>query len=67
MNSAPCDGCRQVGGKRAEDVASHSGFRLTTVTRSLVDVVAVGADEDQLSRAIPEAVDAGQVTIRRGR
>lgn len=35
------------------------------MTRSLVDVAAAGADEDQLARAIQEAVDAGQVTVRR--
>lgn len=46
------------------DVARHSGFRLTTVLRSLVDVAAAGADEDQLARAIQEATDAGHLTLR---
>ncbi len=49
----------------AEDVDTRPGFRLTTVTRSLIDVAAAGADEDQLARAITEAVDSGQVTLRR--
>jgi predicted transcriptional regulator of viral defense system len=49
----------------AEDVDSRPGFRLTTVTRSLIDVAAAGGDEDQLARAINEAVDGGQVTLRR--
>jgi predicted transcriptional regulator of viral defense system len=49
----------------AEDVESRPGFRLTTPTRSLIDVAATGADEEQLVRAISEAVDSGQVTLRR--
>lgn len=49
----------------AEDVEIRPGFRLTTVTRSLIDVATAGADEDQLARAIKEAVDGGQVTLRR--
>ena len=49
----------------AEDTETGPGFRLTTVTRSLIDVAAEGADEDQLARAIQEAVDSGQVTLRR--
>lgn len=49
----------------AEDVESRPGFRLTTPTRSLIDVAASGADEEQLARAISEAVDSGQVTLRR--
>lgn len=46
------------------DIAQHSGYRLTTVLRSLVDVAAAGADEDQLARAIQEAADSGHVTLR---
>ena len=32
--------------------------------RSLVDVAAAGADEEQLARAIKEAKDAGYLTLR---
>jgi predicted transcriptional regulator of viral defense system len=51
------------------DVLEQAGFRVTTATRSLVDVAAAGADEDQLARAITEATEAGLTTIRqlRGR
>lgn len=49
----------------AQDIEARPGFRLTTVTRSLIDVAAAGADEDQLARAIQEAVDSGRVTVRR--
>lgn len=49
----------------AEDIEARPGFRLTTVTRSLIDVAAAGADEDQLARAIQEAVNSGQTTLRR--
>lgn len=47
-----------------EDVVEHVGFRTTTVTRSLVDVAASGVDEDQLARAVREALDAGHLTLR---
>ena len=46
------------------DVVEHAGFRTTSVLRSLVDVAAAGADEDQLARAIKEATDAGYLTLR---
>jgi len=49
----------------AEDVDTRPGFKLTTATRSLIDVAAAGADEDQLARAINEAIDSGQVSLRR--
>lgn len=47
-----------------EDVVSRPGFRLTTLTRSLVDVAADHADEDQLARALREALDLGTITRR---
>lgn len=47
-----------------EDVDDRSGFRVTTAARSLIDVASEGADEDQLARAIREAVDTGTVTLR---
>lgn len=46
------------------DVVEHSGYRVTTVLRSLVDVAGEGADEDQLARAIHESIAAGHLTLR---
>lgn len=46
------------------DILGHSGYRVTTVLRSLVDVAASGADADQLARAIHESVAAGHLTLR---
>lgn len=48
----------------AEDVVEGSGFRLTTVTRSLVDVAASGVDLDQLARAIDEAHTRGLTNMK---
>lgn len=46
------------------DIVSRPGFRMTTLTRALVDVAADHADEDQLARALAEALDLGAVTKR---
>ena len=46
------------------DVIERPGFRLTTLVRSLVDVAAHSADEEQLARAIEEARDSGTLTVR---
>ena len=46
------------------DVMQHAGFRVTTVARSLVDVAAEGADEEQLAQAIEDATAAGLTTLR---
>lgn len=46
------------------DVMEDAGFRVTTVVRSLVDVAAEGADEEQLARAIKYATDSGLTTLR---
>jgi hypothetical protein len=46
------------------DVVQRSGFSVTTVVRSLIDLAALSPDEDQLARAIQEARDAGLLTIR---
>lgn len=48
-----------------QDIDTRLGFPVTTVARSLIDVAATGADEDQLARAIREALDTGRVTLRR--
>lgn len=47
-----------------DDVVERVGYRTTTVTRSLIDVAAAGVDEDQLARAVKEALDAGHLTLR---
>lgn len=48
-----------------QDILERAGFRVTTPLRSLIDVAQAGPDEDQLGRAIAEAVDRGVITIRR--
>jgi predicted transcriptional regulator of viral defense system len=47
------------------DILDHGGFRVTTVTRSLIDVAAAGANGDQLARAIQEARQRGLLTLSR--
>lgn len=46
------------------DVVEHAGFQVTTPARSLVDVAAAGADEEQLARAIKDVLDRGLATLR---
>lgn len=46
------------------DIIDQTGFRTTTVARSLIDVAAEGADTDQLARAIGEATEAGTTTLK---
>lgn len=47
-----------------EDIEAGPGFRLTTLTRSLIDVAAEHVDEDQLARAVDEALARGTFTRR---
>ncbi|HEX6389572.1 MAG TPA: type IV toxin-antitoxin system AbiEi family antitoxin domain-containing protein [Solirubrobacteraceae bacterium] len=47
-----------------DDVEFRPGFRVTTVVRSLIDVAAAHADEDQLARAVDEALARGAITRR---
>ena len=47
-----------------DDTATGPGFRLTTLARSLIDVAADHADEDQLARAVDEATALGMFTQR---
>lgn len=49
----------------ADDVVARSGYRVTTPLRTLIDIAANTADEDQLARAIGDARRAGLVTTRR--
>lgn len=46
------------------DVEQRTGFRVTTILRSLVDVAAHSADDDQLGRVIAQAREAGRFTLR---
>jgi predicted transcriptional regulator of viral defense system len=52
-----------------DDIEPRPGFRVTTLVRSLIDVAAEHADEDQLTRAVDEALARGTITRRqlRGR
>lgn len=47
-----------------QDVVDRTGFKLTTLTRSLVDVATDSADEQQLARAIEDARAQGTLTLR---
>ena len=47
-----------------DDVLERAGFRVTTLTRSLVDIAQGEPDEEQLARAIDEARAQGTVTLR---
>jgi predicted transcriptional regulator of viral defense system len=47
------------------DIQDRTGFRVTTPTRSIIDMAAQSPDEDQLARAIDDGVRAGLVNIRR--
>ncbi len=46
------------------DIEEHTGFRLTTPLRTLVDVAHSGTDLDQLARAIRAALELRLVTMR---
>jgi hypothetical protein len=53
-----------VGRLSDQDVQRHTGFRVTTPLRSLIDVAAEAPDEDQFARAIEEARRRGLVVLR---
>jgi predicted transcriptional regulator of viral defense system len=46
------------------DIEERPGFRVTTLIRSLIDVAAGPADEDQLANTLADALAAGIVTRR---
>jgi predicted transcriptional regulator of viral defense system len=46
------------------DVQDRTGFRVTTPTRSLIDVAASAPDEDQLARAVDDARQRGLVSVK---
>lgn len=46
------------------DIVQRTGYRVTSVVRSIVDVAATGVDAAQLSRAINEAQARGLLSLR---
>jgi predicted transcriptional regulator of viral defense system len=46
------------------EIEIRTGFRVTTPTRSLIDIAATAPDEEQLARAVGEAMQRGLVSIR---
>jgi predicted transcriptional regulator of viral defense system len=46
------------------DIVQRTGYRVTSVVRSIVDVAATGVDAAQLSRAIQEAKERGLLNLR---
>lgn len=47
------------------DVESRTGFRVTTPTRTIIDIASQAPDEDQLARAISDGERAGILNLRR--
>lgn len=47
------------------DVTERSGYRVTTPLRTIIDIAVNAPDEDQLARAINDALRVGLVTHRR--
>lgn len=46
------------------DIVQRTGYRVTSVVRSIVDVSATGVDAAQLNRAIREAQERGLLSLR---
>lgn len=46
------------------DIEVRTGFRVTTPLRSLIDIAATAPDEEQLARAVGEAMQRGLVSLR---
>lgn len=46
------------------DVVERIGFRATTPIRSIVDIAAMAPDDEQLGRAIADALQGGLLTLR---
>lgn len=46
------------------DIVEHTGYRVTSVERSLIDVAAASPDEELLAAAVQDARRAGQVALR---
>ena len=47
-----------------EDIEARTGFRVTTATRSIIDIASQAPDEEQLARAIADAERSGLLTLR---
>jgi predicted transcriptional regulator of viral defense system len=47
-----------------EDIENRTGFRVTTPTRTIIDIAAQAPDEDQLARAIDDGERNGLLTLR---
>lgn len=47
-----------------DDVVEHTGYRVTSVARSLIDVAATSPDEELLAAAVDDARRAGLVALR---
>lgn len=48
-----------------DDVESRTGFRVTTPTRTIIDIASQAPDEEQLARAIADGERAGLLNLRR--
>ena len=46
------------------DIEQRVGFRLTTPQRTIIDVASQSPDEEQLARAMEQAVNEGLLTVR---
>jgi len=46
------------------DVVERTGFRVTKPIRSIVDIAAMAPDDEQLGRAIADALQGGLLTLR---
>ena len=46
------------------DVVERTGFRVTNPIRSIVDIAAMAPDDEQLGRAITDALQGGLLTLR---
>ncbi len=47
-----------------DDIETRTGFRVTTPTRSIIDIAGQAPDDDQLARAIDDGERAGLLTLR---
>lgn len=52
------------GGREGTEVLQRTGFRVTTPTRSIIDIAATSPDEEQLGRVIAQARESGLLTLR---
>lgn len=48
-----------------DDVESRTGFRVTTPTRTIIDIASQAPDEEQLARAIADGERVGLLNLRR--